>query len=306
MITRYARKIIFCYDSDEAGQRATVRALPIIQKTGAEVFIIRVPDGKDPDEFVRKHGKAAFDALIANAQTPVDYRMKYVLANSDLTTIDGKKRALQEILPVVANIDETVTRNEYKKKISGKLFLDEGIVADEWRNFLRNQRNSDESKKNSSAVKRPKLPKSDDSAINEACENILSLAWRETDLVDYISVTVPQEIFSQAQNEILTWLRECASKGIRPDEVIAAKDLSEETFNHLSRILTRNSYRKHKTEVAMFEDSINILRRAGLKKKYENLLAKAEEYISSDDDDYVKLVEESLKVKREMDFLQGD
>ena len=98
LILRYARKIIFCYDSDEAGQRATMRALPIVQAVGAEVFIVKVPEGKDPDEFVRNRGKTAFDALIKNALSLIDYQIDYVLAHVDTSTAPGKIRALQEIL----------------------------------------------------------------------------------------------------------------------------------------------------------------------------------------------------------------
>ena len=61
LILRYARKIIFCYDSDEAGQRATVRALPIVQQAGADVFVIKIPDGKDPDEFLISNPPEKFD-----------------------------------------------------------------------------------------------------------------------------------------------------------------------------------------------------------------------------------------------------
>ena len=305
LIARYARKIIFCYDSDEAGQRATIRALPIVQAAGIEVFVVKVPDGKDPDDFVRKHGKKAFDALVAHAQSLIDYRLKYVTAHSDLKTIDGKKQALQEILPVVANVDSVLQRNEYRKRIAAELLLDEGIIADEWRNFLRN-RKADEPSKNSVAVKRPISRPKKISAISEACDTLLFLAWSENDIIDYISTAVPPEFFSQPQSEILTWLRECASNDIRPDEIGATEHLSEETLNYLSRILTGNFCESTGARVTLFEDSMNTVRQAALKKKYDSLLVEAEGYISSDRDAYVKSVGELLKVKREMDTLKGD
>ena len=305
LIARCARKIIFCYDSDEAGQRATIRALPIVQAAGIEVFVVKVPDGKDPDDFVRKHGKKAFDALVAHAQSLIDYRLKYVTAHSDLKTIDGKKQALQEILPVVANVDSLLQRNEYRKRIAAELLLDEGIIADEWRNFLRN-RKADEPSKNSVAVKRPISRPKKISAISEACDTLLFLAWSENDIIDYISTAVPPEFFSQPQSEILTWLRECASNDIRPDEIGATEHLSEETLNYLSRILTGNFCESTGARVTLFEDSMNTVRQAALKKKYDSLLVEAEGYISSDRDAYVKSVGELLKVKREMDTLKGD
>ena len=183
--------------------------------------------------------------------------------------------------------------------------MDEGIIADEWRNFLRN-RKADEPSKNSVAVKRPISRPKKISAISEACDTLLFLAWSENDIIDYISTAVPPEFFSQPQSEILTWLRECASNDIRPDEIGATEHLSEETLNYLSRILTGNFCESTGARVTLFEDSMNTVRQAALKKKYDSLLVEAEGYISSDRDAYVKSVGELLKVKREMDTLKGD
>ena len=73
-LLRYCKRFFFCYDSDEAGQNATIRALSIVRDSGAEVRVIVVPDGKDPDEFIRKHGADAFRALTEKALSIPDYR----------------------------------------------------------------------------------------------------------------------------------------------------------------------------------------------------------------------------------------
>ena len=78
-LLRYASDIYFCYDSDEAGQKATIRALSIVRDTGAIVKVIVVPDGKDPDEYIRKHGAEAFQQLVKQALPLVEYRLRYVL-----------------------------------------------------------------------------------------------------------------------------------------------------------------------------------------------------------------------------------
>jgi len=305
LIMRYARKIIFCYDSDEAGQRATIRALPIVQAAGAQVHVVQVPDGKDPDDFVRKHGKEAFDALIAKAQTLIDYRMKYVLARAELSTADGKRRALQEILPAVANIDEAVTRNEYTKKIAAALVLDEEIVADEWKIFSRRQ-TTDDTAERKPAVQRARLPRDKACAVSDACESVLRMAWHEGDVLDYILIAVPREIFSPTHQEIIAWLKTCAAAGVRPDEISAAQTLSDEANAQLSKILVGGADEPRDTELAVFEDSMKILRRVALKREYDALMAKAEEYITSDRETYAKLIRQSLKVKHEMDTLKGN
>ena len=300
LILKYARKIIFCYDSDEAGQRATLRALPIVQSAGANVFVACVPDGKDPDEFIRKHGKAAFDDLIKNAETLIDYRMNYVLARADTSITQGKLAALREILPVIAGIKNNVVRNEYKKKIASALILDERIVLDEWEKI------SPTEKGGKFFAPKAKPQNNQDRTTKEACEIILRMLWYDDDPLDYVLVTVPLEFFTPTQQEILKRFQICREEGRRLDKISAANELSEEANAELSRILLNGSDDPRAKEVKSFSDSVDILYRAVLKKKYENLLAQADEYISSDEETYMKTVYESLKVKHEMDSLKKD
>ena len=89
-LLHYAPEICFCYDSDEAGQKATIRALTIVRDTGARVRVIVVPDGKDPDEFIRKHGADAFRELVRQALPLVEYRLRYVLSHTNYDTLEAK------------------------------------------------------------------------------------------------------------------------------------------------------------------------------------------------------------------------
>lgn len=306
LLLRYARKIIFCYDSDEAGQRATIRALPIVQAAGAEVFVVQIPDGKDPDDFIRKHGKAAFDELTAHASTLIDYRMKYVLAGAELATPVGKVQALQEILPVVVKIEDTATRNEYTKKIAAALYMDETLVTAEWRKFLRQMQREAAGNAENSPAKFPRPSVVEDPVIREACEIILRMAWHESELLGYVLDLVPREIFSPVNREILTWLENCAEQGKPVNELNAASDLSAAANAQLSRILLGGDDEPRATELAMFDDSVKTLRRVALKKKYNELLLQAEKYISSDADAYNQTVQTSLKIKQQMDTLKGN
>ena len=306
LILRYARKIIFCYDSDEAGQRATIRALPIVQKSGAEVFVVKVPDDKDPDEFIRKHGKVAFEELINHAETLIDYRLKYVLTHADLTTLNGRITALREILPVVVKINDAPVRTEYRKKIAYALNLDEQVIIDEWRKFsYRAEQNSAPVKKSSAVVKN-KTSTNENPTIRRASETILRWAWSEIDCLDYMFALVSREIFTKIHQEIISWLESCAARDKRADKISAATELSEEANAELARILLSGADEPRSEEIDLFYDSVNVLRQVELKKKYNELIIQAGKYISSDKAAYAKAVQESIKIKRELDSLKMD
>lgn len=302
LILRYARKIVFCYDSDEAGQRATIRALPIVQAAGAEVFVVKVPDGKDPDEFVRKHGKAAFEELIKDAVSLVDYRMKYVLERAELSTIEGKAKALQEILPVLSKINNKTLRNEYRRKLAVTLLLDERVIADEWRRLAAQSRWSE----NREQAKTNQVKDNVSLLVKGAAEEVLRKVWQDTDILEYVLAILPQEIFPTIHQEIIEWLKVCTAEERRPDEFSAAKELSNEANTELARILMKDEPVPVGKEIDRFNDAVKSLKRVVLWKKYCELLAQADKYNANDKAAYVKAVEESLKIKREIDKLKGN
>lgn len=126
------------------------------------------------------------------------------------------------------------------------------------------------------------------------------MMWHETDTLSYVLSLLPQDIFSEPQQEIISWLKNCLIQEIRPDQINAARELSDEANAELSRILLAGADEPRDMEMNLFYDSMDILRIAVLKKKYDELLAQAGKYTSSHDENYVELIQNSLKVKQEI------
>ena len=121
IIARYADEIVICYDSDEAGQRATQRAIPILKKTGLFVKVLTVPGNKDPDEFMRSHGAEGsirFRDLLENSGNDVEYRLYKIQSKYNIETSEGKVKYLQEAVEVIASLDDMIARDVYASKLS--------------------------------------------------------------------------------------------------------------------------------------------------------------------------------------------
>ena len=310
LLMRYTGRIVFCYDSDEAGQRATIRALPIVQDAGAEVFIVVVPDGKDPDEFVRRHGREAFERLIKSAVSPIEYRLKYVLKNTPHSTLDGKIKALREILPVVAGVKDTAVKNEYRKKLSAALLLDEGMIQGVWENFSKDNSKQKEEKKftaretkNFPAKKNLRSSVKKNLAAEKAGESVLRMAWHDGGVLGYVLSLVPKETFTEVHQEIISYLEKCIEEERQADDLSAARELSEAANAEISRILTEGANEPEGAELDAFQDSVKKLRTLSLKIRYAKVLREAEEYISTGNPAYIQKMQESVKLKEEMDAL---
>ena len=127
---RYADEAVICYDSDEAGQKATQRAIPILKNAGLRVRVVTVPGGKDPDEFMRNYGKDGplrFKQLLEGGGTDVEYRLQKLRDQYGLETEAGRARYLSEAVEqVLGKLRDPMEQDVY----AGKLAEETGVGKD--------------------------------------------------------------------------------------------------------------------------------------------------------------------------------
>lgn len=113
VIKKYANRVILSYDSDEAGQKATARAIELLEHAGIEAKILRMEGAKDPDEYIKKFGREKFRSLIEDSRSKFDYVLENTAAKYDLRNDAEKIRALSEICLYIAGIHSSVEREIY-------------------------------------------------------------------------------------------------------------------------------------------------------------------------------------------------
>lgn len=185
MLMRYTHNIITCFDADAAGIAATVRGLDILQELGCQVQVLAIPEGKDPDEFIRRQGPEAFLELAAKAKSLVDYKLEFILKKHDISTVLGKMAVLEEIMPNLAKAGE-VEKEAYFQNICIQLNLSRDAIAGELRKYL--------AKQGKNAEKRDKIVKNRN--------NILYNAWFQEE-TQYLKLILQKpELFQRVQQEI--------------------------------------------------------------------------------------------------------
>ena len=126
LITRYVEQVILLYDSDKAGQNATARAIPILEKAGLRVKVLHVQDAKDPDEFLKKFGADRFRLLLEDSANRVEYQLNAIRQKYDLKVDDQKIRYVQESAELISTLDSSIQREVY----GGRVAEAAGISAD--------------------------------------------------------------------------------------------------------------------------------------------------------------------------------
>ena len=124
LLSRYADTIILSYDADEAGQKATARALGIFGTTGMEIKVLHLEGGKDPDEIIKNYGVQRFQAIIDGAANDTEYRLLKARQGIDLATDDGKVKYLSAAAEILAEIGSPVEVDVYASRLAHELGVD--------------------------------------------------------------------------------------------------------------------------------------------------------------------------------------
>lgn len=128
LLSRFARRAVLTFDGDEAGARAAERAYAHHEEVPIQLSVLIVPDGLDPADFVRARGADAFRDLAASARPLVEYMIRRVIGRADLSTVEGRTRAVDEALPVAEGLKDPVRRQEYGHLIAELAGVDESSV----------------------------------------------------------------------------------------------------------------------------------------------------------------------------------
>ncbi|MCL2662395.1 MAG: DNA primase [Oscillospiraceae bacterium] len=113
LLAQYTGKIVVVFDSDEMGQKATLRALSILEKTGKEIKVVNLGKSGDPDEFIRKHGADAFKILLQRSDNQMEYRLLTIMGTCDMSTDEGRLSYLSSATNLLSEIKSEPEREIY-------------------------------------------------------------------------------------------------------------------------------------------------------------------------------------------------
>ena len=113
MLSKYTNEIVLTYDGDAAGQNATQRAIPMLEKTGLRVKVLRMQGAKDPDEFLKKYGADRFKLLLEGSENQAEYRLRSLRMKFDLTTDEQKVEFAKQAAELISTYSTAVEREIY-------------------------------------------------------------------------------------------------------------------------------------------------------------------------------------------------
>ncbi len=137
IFARYTKQVVISYDSDEAGQRAANRAMQLFGEVGLEVRVLKVPDAKDPDEYIKKFGADAFRRVLNGSRTGFAYKMENIISKYNPALPEDKIRAGNECCRMIAEYPSAVEREVYIGQIATALSLPTEVLRNQVQQNLR-------------------------------------------------------------------------------------------------------------------------------------------------------------------------
>jgi DNA primase len=300
LLLRYAQEIFFAYDSDAAGQNATSRAISILQDLGAKVKVVCIPDGKDPDEFIRKHGGDEFRLLVRQAVSHLEYQVNQAFKSVDYTTLEGKISVVAKTVPVLAQANNAVEVNEHIARIAEALTIDESAVRSEVQKFLLRHK-KDKNVKVGKDISRKVAPGTA-MAIEQAERYIIRLMNEDFSVIPYVQASLSTEEFQgEFRREIINLIFSEYNRGKNNISSALAVQLSESANAELSHIMLIDL--ESEDIVKTLDDCIRSIRLSHLKKLYETHRLKADELERMGDSRFLQELAESQRIKDEINKL---
>ncbi len=116
LIKRFADEVVISYDADGAGQTAAARAADILKPADLKVRILKIPGAKDPDEFIREHGREAFATLLERSEDHMEFTLERIRAGFNLETDEGRVGFLKEAAKALARLSSAIEREIYASR----------------------------------------------------------------------------------------------------------------------------------------------------------------------------------------------
>lgn len=302
LLKRYADKIIISYDADLAGQNATMRGLEILRSEGFDVLVLTVPQGKDPDEYIRSNGAEAFSRLIANALPLIDYRLKRAAEGIDMKNPEMKAAYAKSAAQIVTELNP-LQKDVYIKRVSEETGIKEQSIYD----LI-----SGELQKNVNITGNMNIVESFgqklylDPSYIKAERSILKLMHSKREAYDYIAEKYSEnEMLSPSHKRIFRLMKEYFElEPLERQKRIEIKCDDIESSREWINILDLELIYQEDDYITFINDCIKEIKKFVLEEEKNEIMSKIKQYEATGrSGESLKLAQQLVDLKREISKL---
>ena len=247
LMTRYTDQVVLIYDGDKAGQNATQRAIPILEKAGLQVKVLQIKDAKDPDEFLKKFGADRFKLLLEGSSNRVEYQLNAIRRKYDLNDDDQRVKFMNEAAEFLSTLGNAVQREVYGHRAAEYAKISYEAMKVEIGKAFKRRTNRERKKQEKidlapAQALQPKFRsiRYDNMKSAIAEEGILAMALKDPSLLDAAKNLRAEEFSSPLLGRVYTQLRRRHDQGLDVSLGVL-EDLSGEELSHITGFCRKQS-----------------------------------------------------------------
>ena len=245
LMSKYVESIILIYDGDNAGQNATKRAIPILEKAGLQVKVLQLQDAKDPDEFLKKFGADRFKLLLEGSSNRVEYQLNAILRKYDISVDDQRVKYLQESAELISSLGSAVQQEVYAHRVADVAKISIDAMKREVEKAYKRRQNRQKKQQEAIDLAPAKAlqPKSrniryDNMRSAMAEETLIAMTLRQPALLDLAKDLKPGMFSSSLLGRVYDQLRLRHSQGLEVSLGVLS-DLTADEASHMAGICQR-------------------------------------------------------------------
>ena len=251
LISEYADEVILSYDSDEAGQKATLRSLELFRNSPVKVGVLQIPGAKDPDEYIKKYGAERFKALLDGVGNALDFRLKRLRDQYDLSQDAQRLEYVKDAVEMLAERSNPTEQEVYAGRIAEETNISKAAIMAQLgtaakKAGYKRRRAENMERLRSGEMNQINVPMnaggSQALGIASAQQRLLAAMLREPSYIDMAQGKVSAEQFVlPVDKELFSALVQCRQRGMEISLSALRTCVSEEAMNELARLAAQYS-----------------------------------------------------------------
>lgn len=304
LIKKYTNNVYVCYDADAAGKAATLKGMDILKSVGCNVKVIRIPKGKDPDEFIKSSGIDAFKDLIKSALPVIEYKIYLAREESDLNSREGSLKFAKKASYILSFLDSEIEIQYYGKKVSEEVGIPESSIIEDIKKIKNKNKSKDFSKNNHEKKENHVIDSKIEPGFKKSEQMLLALCIKSKDYFRYIMGRISTGEFITPSYKLtanILYFKLENDEKIVPNDFLSNFNTNED-INDVSLIFNREIPQDINND--LINDYIKIIKRHNIETRIRNInihIKKCEK--NGENEKTLELFNQLILLQRQLDML---
>ena len=254
LMRQYCEQVVISYDSDGAGQKATMKAINLLSEAGVDARVLQMTGAKDPDEYVKKYGADGFRMLLSQSGGAISFELQKLTVGLNMDIPEGKSAYLKKAVALLADVNNKIDRMVYISDTAKLCGLDSGEIEKAVEERRRYKYYAAKQEERRELIDPPKRNASDESGLKlspeqKAERGIIAFMFHSPDMLSKVESRLkPEDFPDEFYRNVFNSVSERIKKGISVDLASIGDEFSAQEVGKITGMINENNLLPYQKE----------------------------------------------------------